>query len=333
MPAEWEPHEATWLTWPHDESHWPGLYEKIPAIWATMVKELESDEDVHIAIHDDETEEIATLALKQAKIQGDRVKFHRIPNNFSWARDHGPIFVKNDQTKERMILDFRFNGWGNKWKHDLDDDVPKFVSKITNVLIMDVPMVFEGGSISVNGKGTLLTTESCLLHKNRNPEMTREQIEKNLKEYLGLTNVLWLGDGIEGDDTDGHVDDLTQFVNETTVVTIVEENPKDNNYIALQENLKRLQMMKDQDGTPLTIKQLPMPAPVVYEDTRLPATYANFYVGNSVVLMPVFDDPNDAKAISILQECFPTRRIVPIFSRELVWGFGAFHCVTQQMPA
>ncbi len=329
MPAEWEPHHATLLTWPHDEAHWPGLFEHIPALWGRIVKELESGEDVHIMIHDDETETIAKKAMKDAGVQGDRVHLHRVPNNFSWARDHGPIFVK-DANGETVLLHWRFNAWGGKWTHDLDDDVPVAFSEIMKLPRIDIPMVLEGGSIDVNGKGTLLTTESCLLNENRNPTMSKEEIEEMLKTYLGITKILWLGDGIAGDDTDGHVDDLTRFVDPVTVVTAYEENEADENFAALHENHERLRTMTDQDGTPLTVKKLPMPSPVFHEDTRLPATYANFYIGNDVVLLTVFDDPRDAQAIEILQECFPGRRIAPIPARDLVWGFGAFHCVTQQ---
>lgn len=333
MPAEWETHATTWLTWPHNEEHWPGLYHKVEHIWGAMVRELETGEDVHIAIDSDETQAHAEKILKQEDVVGTRVHFHRIPNNWSWARDHGPIFLKHRETGALMLAKFRFNGWGNKWKHDLDDAYAKHVSTILNLPIVNVPMVLEGGSISVNGAGSLLTTTSCLLHPNRNPKLDQSQIEQNLKEYLGISHVIWLGDGIVGDDTDGHVDDLTMFVGPRTVVTAIEENPKDANYKPLQENLQTLQAAKDQDGKPLTIHTLPMPAPVIHDGTRLPATYANFYIGNDVILLPVFDDPHDRIAVETLQVCFPNRRIAPIYARELVWGFGAFHCLTQQQPA
>ncbi len=333
MPAEWEPHEATWLTWPHDDDHWPGIFEGIPQIWAQMVKALETGEDVHLAIHDDATEENAQLEMKKAGVQGDRVFLHRIPNNFSWARDHGPILVKNDATGERILTEWQYNAWGGKWDHHLDDEVPSFVAKETGLHLIKVPMVLEGGSISVNGTGSLLTTEACLLHPNRNPTMNKETIEQHLKDNLGVSNILWLNDGIEGDDTNGHVDDLTQFVSPNSVVTIVEENEADANYTILQENLARLRTMKNETGELLKIHELPMPAEIRREDMRLPATYANFYVANEVVLMPGFNDPNDDKAAAVLQLCFPSRKIVQIDTRELVFGLGAFHCITQQMPA
>lgn len=332
MPAEWEPHEATWLTWPHDPLHWrelPEVFAHMPAVWARMVKELEEGEDVHISVHNDEVEETIRRAFKEEGVQGDRVRLHRIPNNFCWMRDHGAIGVK-DANDQNVLLHWRFTACGHKWQHDLDDEIPRAMQKIMGHPMIDIPMVLEGGSIDVNGKGTLLTTESCLLNENRNPEMTKAQIEEQLMKYFGVTNILWLGGGIAGDDTDGHVDDLTRFVNETTVVTAVEENPHDVNYAPLKENMERLKTMKDQDGNPLTIITLPMPAPVVVEPERMPATYANFYIGNKVVLLTVFDDPKDAEAVDTLQRCFPDRKIAPIYARDLVVGFGAFHCVTQQ---
>jgi agmatine deiminase len=344
MPAEWEPHEATWLTWPHDERHFPRRFAPIPGVWARIVKELEVGEDVHIFIHDDETQLTAILAMREAGVVGTRVHLHRAPNNFSWARDHGPIFVKNP-AGDRLILDWKYNAWGRQWEYDLDDELPKEAAKITGIPFRDIDMVLEGGSIDVNGKGTLLTTENCLLNPNRNPDLTKAQIEQYLKDCLGVTNILWLGEGIMGDDTSGHVDDLTRFVGPRTVVTIIAGDPSDPDYIPLQENLNRLHSMTDQDGEPLDIRVIEQPKPVLIhekaskakenakEGFRIPASYANFYIGNEAVLLPVFGDPNDQKAVDVLQKCFPDRRIVPIDSKDLTWGFGSFHCVTQQMPA
>lgn len=332
MPAEWEPHAATWLTWPHDEAHWPGIFERIPAFWARMVKELETGEDVHILIHDDDTKRNAHEELENAGVHSERVHLHRAPNNFSWTRDHGPIFLKHEDGRV-MLSHWRFNGWGEQWPHDLDEHIPEHIADITGFERAEIPMVLEGGSIDVNGRGTLLTTSSCLLNKNRNPELTKEQIERYLRETLGVRHILWLGGEIVGDDTSGHVDDLTRFVAPGTVVTVVESDPHDENFAALQENLTLLRSMKDQDGTPLTVIELPLPSPVILGGTRLPASYANFYIGNAAVLLPVFDDPNDAIAIEALTRAFPDRRVVPINARDLVWGFGAFHCVTQQQPA
>ncbi len=331
MPAEWERHKATWLTWPHDEAHWTHKFEKIPPIWARMVKELSAGEEVHILVHDAGVEAVARNEMERTGVEWERVTLHRVPSNFSWARDHGPIFVKNTKG-QKLILHFRYNAWGGKWPHEKDEEIPAHVSRITGIEALKVPMVLEGGSIDVNGKGSVLTTESCLLHPNRNPHLTKGQIEERLRQYLGVTNVLWLGEGIAGDDTNGHVDDLARFVAPDTVVTIIEVNAADENYKALKENLSRLERMTDQDGNRLKIHALPLPAPVTFQGHRLPASYANFYIGNGVILLPVFGDPNDVMAVEVLQEAFPRRKIVPIDARDLVWGLGMFHCVTQQEP-
>lgn len=332
MPAEWEPHAATWLTWPHDEAHWPGKFPTVPPVWTRMVRELETAEDVDILIHDEATHAAATEAMAKAGVIGRRVHLHRVPNNFAWTRDHGPIFLKNRQG-QLLISHWKYNAWGNKYAYDLDALIPAHVARLTGIPLVEAPMVLEGGSIDVNGLGTLITTEACLLHPNRNPQITRAHIEQKLKDYLGVTHILWLQDGIVGDDTNGHVDDLTRFVGPRTVVTVVEENSHDENYAPLQENLRRLRHMTDPDGRPLEIIELPLPAPVLYADTRLPASYANFYIGNEVVLLPIFGDPSDQKAVDALQRIFPERRIAAIYARDLIWGLGAFHCVTQQQPA
>lgn len=345
MPAEWEPHEGTILTWPHDELHWPGMFEFIPAIWALMTKELEKGEDVHIITHDEKTEKSVKTELKKAKVVGDRVHLHRIPSNFAWVRDHGPIVVKNESGR-RLFLDWTFNAHGNQWEHNFDDLIPTKLAEALKIPCKHVPMVLEGGSIDVNGEGTLLTTEDCLLNPNRNPTMTKEDIERTLKDELGVKKILWLGKGIAGDDTSGHVDDLSRFVGPKTVVTIVNDDKNDPDHAPLQENFERLQAMTDQDGQPLEVIPLQQPKPVfVHEHMptkakhiagkgfRIPASYANFYIANDCVLLPVWGDPNDDKAGQVLEECFPKRRIVPIDSRKLTWGFGSFHCVTQQIPA
>ncbi|MBI1745486.1 MAG: agmatine deiminase family protein [Acidobacteria bacterium] len=331
MPAEWEPHAATWLTWPHDEAHWPGKFDSIPPIWARMVKELEIGEEVHILIHDDQTHASACDALEKAGVIGRQVRLHRVPNNFSWARDHGPIFLK-DSEGHALITHWPYNAWGNKYAYDLDCKIPAHIARITGLPIAQAPMILEGGAIDVNGKGTLLTTEACLRHPNRNPHLGSVEIEQNLKDYLGVRHVLWLHDGIIGDDTNGHVDDLTRFVAPATVVTSIEDDNGDPNYLPLRENLKRLQRMTDQAGRPLRVIELHLPAPVIYEDMRLPASYANFYIGNEVVLLTAFNDRRDQAAIDVLQAAFPTRRIAALYARDLIWGLGAFHCVTQQQP-
>ena len=334
MPAEWEPHAGTWLSWPRAEGiSFPGLYDRVPALWLRMVEELSQGEDVHVNVLDAEDESrVATLVDASPAVVRARVHLHRIPTNEPWCRDHGPIFVV--RPGELAAIDWGYNAWGGKYPpYDRDDAVPRRIAALLGVRAFSPGIVMEGGSLDVNGKGTLLTTESCLLNPNRNPTLDRAAIEGYLRDYLGVRHVIWLGDGIAGDDTDGHVDDITRFVAPDTIVTVAEDDPADENHRPLAENLARLRAARDQDGKPFTIRTLPMPGPVVREDQRLPASYANFYVGNAVVLVPTFADPNDARALAVLGECFPTRRIVGIDSRDLVWGLGAFHCATQQQPA
>ncbi len=334
MPAEFEPHKATWLAWPHREATWPGRLKFIPPVWMQMIKPLHVHEEVHINVQDQTMEDQVRFWLRRHDIEKN-IFIHQFPTNDAWSRDHGPIFLtaENQGKKEKMVLDWLYNSWGNKYPpYDLDDVIPQKVAQLYGLKCIEPGIVLEGGSIDVNGCGTLITTEQCLLNPNRNPHLTKPQIEEYLTEYLGVSKILWLGDGIVGDDTDGHVDDITRFVSPTVVVTAVEENTKDENYRPLQDNLRRLRTMKDQDGRPLGIIELPMPGPVYYEDTRLPASYANFYIGNGVVLVPTYKHENDQKAVTILQKVFPTRRVIGIDSTDLVWGLGSFHCVTQQEP-
>ena len=335
MPAEWEPHRGTWLSWPHKEASWPGKFEPVPGIFAQMVKALSGGEEVHINVAGDAMEAAARVLLWSRDVPLTNVFFHHNPTNDAWCRDHGPIFVHRDANgrREEVILDWGYNAWGDKYPpYDLDDVVPTRIGAEFGIPVIAPGMILEGGSIEVNGRGTLLTTESCLLNPNRNPGLSREDIEARLRDYLGVTNILWLGDGIEGDDTDGHIDDLTRFVDERTVVTVIEDDPSDNNYKPLRENLERLHTMKDQDGQPLRVVTLPMPRPMHQAGQRLPASYANFYIGNDVVLLPTYDPDRDEIARGTLQELFPGRRVVPIESADLVWGLGACHCVTQQWP-
>ncbi|MGB8353107.1 MAG: agmatine deiminase family protein [Chthoniobacteraceae bacterium] len=334
MPAEWEPHKATWLSWPHrDGISFPDSYDQIPPVLAKMVDALADSEAVCINVHDGKEEEDVRNQLKKANARIDHVQFLHIPTNEPWCRDHGPIFLVRNKEPRVAIVDWDYNAWG--WKYppfDLDDDVPTKVGKHLGMEVFHPSMVLEGGSIDVNGTGTLLTTKSCLLNPNRNPDLTKTEIEKRLMDYLGVRHILWLGDGIEGDDTDGHIDDLTRFVDRKTVVTVVEEDQTDANYFALQENLTQLREMEIEDGTPLNVFTLPMPSKIARDGQRLPASYANFYIANKVVLLPVFRDVNDQWAIAVLQKAFPTRKVVPIDCRELIWGLGAFHCLTQQQP-
>ena len=337
MPAEWEPHAATWLSWPRPEgiSFPGGGYERAVPALVKMIAALAESEPVCINVCDEAHEASVRKHLSTLPGGYAHVRFFHIPTNEPWCRDHGPIFLTRDADPRLAVLDFDYNAWG--WKYppfDFDDAVPTRVAETLGGLPVHRPgIVLEGGSIDVNGSGTLLTTESCLLNPNRNPTLKKSQIEAVIKEYLCVRNVLWLGDGIEGDDTDGHIDDLTRFVNRTTVVTVIEEDEHDSNHEPLQANLHRLREMAAEDGSPLHVLTLPMPSRIVREGQRLPASYANFYIANTVVLLPVFGDPHDAWAASVLRQAIPNRKIVPIDCRELIWGLGAFHCLTQQQPA
>jgi agmatine deiminase len=333
MPAEWERHEATWLSWPRaDGISFPERYDVVPGLWSAMAAALSHGEAVHVNVTDAAQEASVRGALAAAPdARLERIVLHRIPTDEPWCRDHGPTFVVRDG--ELALVDWRYNAWGGKYPPwDRDDRVPEQIAALLGVRRFDPGIVMEGGSFDVNGRGTVLTTESCLLNPNRNPSLDRGALETYLRDYLGVAAVVWLGEGIVGDDTDGHVDDLTRFVGPRAVVTMVEPDPADENHCLLADNVRRLQAACDQDGRPLEIVELPMPGPVVWDGQRLPASYANFYVGNDVVLMPTFAHPNDAVALAILARCFPGRRIAGIDATALVWGLGAFHCATQQQP-
>ena len=337
MPAEWEPHRGTWLSWPHKEESWPGKFEPVPAIFAEIVGHLAAHEEVHINAGDESLEASARAELERAAVPLTRVTFHRHPTNDPWCRDHGPMFVergRGDGGTEAVILDWGFNAWGGKYPpFDLDDAVPARIGQELGIPVVSPGLILEGGSIDVNGAGTLITTEQCLLNPNRNPGKSRAEIEACLRRYLGARQILWLGQGIDGDDTDGHVDDLTRFVNPGTVVTAMEPDPADPNHRTLRDNLERLRAMRDQDGHPLRIVELPMPPAMFHEGQRLPVSYANFYMANRVVLVPGFDPGRDEAARTVLQPLFPGRRVVFVNCVDLVWGLGTIHCVTQQWPA
>jgi agmatine deiminase len=336
MPAEWEPHRGTWLSWPHKQASWPGKFGPVPGIFATMVRALADREEVHINVAGPAMEGSVRALLAGRGADIENVHFHHNPTNDAWCRDHGPIFLQRSHAgrREQAIVDWGYNAWGGKYPpYDLDDVVPTRIGAELGLPVFEPGIVMEGGSIDVNGRGTLLTTEACLLNPNRNPQLDRPQIERYLRDYLGVAKILWLGDGIAGDDTDGHVDDLTRFVDEQTVVTVVEPDPGDENYEPLQENLERLRGMTDQDGRPLRVVTLPMPRALSYDGQRLPASYANFYIANGVVLLPTYDPPRDEEALAALRTLFPGRDVVGIDCTDLVWGLGAFHCVTQQWPA
>jgi agmatine deiminase len=335
MPAEFEPHAATWLSWPHKEASWPGKLDRIPPLFVEMVRALVPGEVVNILVNAAAPAPTVREMLRRANVPTDHVRLHEVATDDAWIRDSGPTFITRHVggNLETAILNWGYNAWGGKyppWEHD--DVIPERVGTLLGVPVHTPGMILEGGSIDVNGRGTLLTTESCLLNPNRNPELDRSAIELRLRDYLGVRHILWLGDGIVGDDTDGHVDDLTRFVSPTTVVTAVEDDPSDANHEPLQANYRRLTAMRDQDGQPLRIVALPMPRPITHEGQRLPASYANFYIGNAAVLLPTFSQPSDRVATATLAELFPQRRIVPIPATDFVWGLGACHCATQQQP-
>ncbi len=380
MPAEWEPHAATWLAWPHFRGDWPGKFEPIPWVYAEIIRYLSRRERVELIVKDSAAEKLARKTLKRAHALNDNIRFHRWPTNRVWTRDSGCAFVcscgadilvrQTSGTKAQIhsgtvnagpeallhpkpvsenrmkqcgplaAIKWRFNAWAKypNWKHD--EKIGSRMAKATGAQEFQ-PMfgknrvVLEGGSIEVNGRGTLITTEECLLSRvqQRNPGMKKGDYEKTFAEYLGATNVIWLGSGITGDDTHGHVDDITRFVSRDTVVTCVEADPSSENYEALRENIRRLRDATTEDGKALATIDLPMPAPVYFAGRRLPASYANFYIANGLVLVPVFNDPNDRVALDIFADIFPDLEIVGIYCGDLIWGFGAVHCMTQQQPA
>ena len=334
FPAEFEKQHAMWLSWPHKEASWPGKIETIFPVYAQFIKLVAEGQKVCINVAGDAMKNFALGHLNTAGCNLNNVEFYMHPTNDAWCRDHGPAFVVNRATKEKAIIDWGYNAWGDKYPpYDLDDVIPTLIGKKLNLPVFNPGIVMEGGSVEFNGKGTLISTTACLLNKNRNPHLTQKQIEQYLMDYYGATNILWLGDGIVGDDTDGHIDDITRFVSEDTVVTVIEASKADENYEPLHDNLKLLQKMRLENGKQINIVELPMPHAVVYEDQRLPASYANFYIANQYVIVPTFrDDKNDAKALDILQGCFKHRKVVGLDSTDLIWGLGSFHCLSQQEP-
>jgi len=339
MPAEWERHEATWLGWPHELTDWPGKFSPVAWAFAEIVRVLSRVERVFLLVENREAQKRVRAILKKAGAKLETVEFFRVPTDRGWMRDSGPICVTN-AAGDVAYNNFVFNGWAKYANHKKDAAVVrKANARLKRQLYLPEykgrRVVLEGGSIDVNGRGTLLTTEECLQSKvqERNPGFTKEDYAEVFRQYLGITNVLWLGDGIAGDDTHGHVDDLTRFVSGTTVVTIVEEDRSDANYAALQDNLARLRAMKDEHGRPLEVETLPMPKPVYFDGQRLPASYANFYIANGVVMVPTFNDSNDPVALNTLRKLFPEREVIGIHCRDLVLGLGTLHCMTQQQPA
>ncbi len=338
FPAEWEKQQGILLCFPHNGKDWPGKYEAIQWAFVDFIKKIASFEQVFLVVSDENLKAKVTEMLETATVKMSSVSFLIYKTNRSWMRDSGPIIVKNGTKRE--ALNFNFNGWAKYKNIQLDKLVPSKVSEFLNIPLTPVlhkgkPVIVEGGAIDSNGCGTLLTSEECLLHPNiqvRNPNFTKADYEAVFKEYLGITNIIWLGDGIEGDDTHGHIDDLCRFVNEDTIITIVESDPEDNNYKPLQDNLKRLQNAKLENGKSPKIVSLPMPKRIDFDGLRLPASYANFLILNQCVLVPTFNDANDRKALNIIADCFPDREIIGISAIDIIWGFGTLHCLSQQIP-
>jgi agmatine deiminase len=357
MPAEWERHESTWLAWPHFRGDWPGKFEPIPWVYAEIIRHLSRHERVEVIVNNADSEKRARKTLRQANALSKNVRFHRWPTNRVWTRDSGCTFVvdcgavldcgatgvpaRPAERSSAMLraIKWRFNAWAKYPNYRYDEKIGSLMANAARAPEIRAQhnggrVVLEGGSIDVNGAGTLLTTEECLLSKvqQRNPDFRRAYYEHIFATYLGIKKVIWLGRGITGDDTHGHVDDISRFVTSDTIVTVVEANPRDKNHAPLQDNLRRLRSATDQDGKPFQVVELPMPAPVIFEGRRLPASYGNFYIANGIVLVPVFNDPKDRVALNILADLFPSREIIPIYSGDLIWGFGALHCMTQQQP-
>ena len=349
MPAEWERHDATWIAWPHNATDWPGKFQAIPWVYSDIVRRLAAVETVHILVEEQSAENRAQTALSRAGANLRNVRFHRWATNRVWTRDSGPIFVRKPaKAKDHAtvaVTNWKFNAWAkyDDWQHD--NEIPAHAAEFLKVPSwapaikldsgVEHRVVLEGGSIDVNGSGVLITTEECLLSsvQQRNPGVSRKQLEQAFHDYLGIDQVLWLNRGCAGDDTHGHVDDITRFVSENTIVTATETNTADDNHQPLAENLDRLKSAKNLHGKPFHVVELPMPAPVVFDGQRLPASYANFYIANGIVLVPTFNDPNDRKALSIVAEVFPKHIVTGIHCGDFIWGLGALHCMTQQQPA
>jgi len=334
FPAEFEPHRATWLSWPHKEASWPGKIHTIYPYYARFVKELIGGERVCINVNNEAMKAFAEGCLTAEGVDLGRVDFFLHPTNDAWCRDHGPAFLINEKLERRkVIVDWNYNAWGGKYPpFDLDDQIPTRIGEVLNLPVYYPGIIMEGGSVDFNGKGTVITSTCCLLNPNRNPDLSREQIEQYLLNFYGQEQVLWVEEGIVGDDTDGHIDDTVRFVNEDTVIAVVEENKQDENYELLQKNLKELSRMRLPNGKQLNIVEIPMPDEVIWEGQRLPAAYANFYIANQSVIVPTYRSPKDQKVLDIVSACFPTRKTVGIDSTEIIWGLGSFHCLSQQEP-
>jgi agmatine deiminase len=334
FPAEWEPQAATWFSWPHNKETWPGKFDPIPGAFTNIVKTLAPYQHVNINVVDDAMADDVRSQLLNAKVDPSHFTLFKIPTNDTWCRDHGPAFVVNPNSPEPLaVIDWGYNAWGGKYPpYDQDDIVPSRIAELRNLPIFYPGIIMEGGSIDVNGEGCLLTSRSCLLNQNRNPALTQVEIEEYLGEYYSVDKVLWVGEGIAGDDTDGHIDDSARFVSPNTIVAVVESNHADENHNILQKNLAALRGMTDVQGNHFRIVELPMPAPLFFNGQRLPASYANFLIANNIVLVPTFRDSNDTTAIEILQREFQDRTVVGIDCVDLALGLGTLHCISQQEP-
>jgi agmatine deiminase len=339
LPAEWEQHEATWIGWPHNKEDWPGKFSPIPFVYAEIVKFLSQGEIVRILVENEAHEKKAKKVLKSVNISLDNIEFHKIKTDRNWLRDSGPQFVLNSK-KQIDLIHFKFNAWAKYDNYKKDKNIPGYISKKMNLpyipaIYNNHHVVLEGGSIDINGKGTLITTEECLMNLKiqvRNKDFSQKDYSEVFNKYLGINNVIWLGQGIKGDDTHGHVDDICRFVNANTLLVASEVDESDDNFILLKENYERLETAKLEDGSKPELIKLPMPAPVIFKGERLPASYANFYISNYAVLVPTFNDPNDRKALGIISELFPDRKVIGIHSVDLVWGLGTLHCLTHEQP-
>ena len=349
MPAEWEPHAATWLGWPHNASDWPGKFEVIAWVYGEMVRKISAGENIRLIVRNAADEAFARRVFQHVGVDLRKIKFVSHPTNRGWTRDTGPIFVQrtlpksptSDAKTETAIVHFHFNGWAKYSNWRKDTKVPETAARLLRKNLFHAehdgkPFVIEGGGIELNGRGTLISTEECYLHPKiqvRNPGLGKKEIETTLKNYLGVKNIFWLAKGPKGDDTHGHIDDICRFVNAKTIVLVREKNPRDENYRPLAENWERIQDLRLEDGGKPEVVELPMPAPLYFDGVRLPASYANFYICNAAVIVPTFNDPNDRVALGILGALFPDRPVVGIHAVDLVWGFGSLHCLTQQQPA
>jgi agmatine deiminase len=334
FPAEFERHAATWLSWPHKEDSWPGKLNSIFPSYCRFIQELAGHEAVHINVLNEEMKLFAQEKLREFSVNTESVRFYTHPTNDAWCRDHGPAFLINPEAAQpKIIIDWNYNAWGNKYPpFDLDDRIPTLIAAAYEIPVLYPDIIMEGGSVDFNGTGTLITSESCLLNPNRNPLLSRSGIESFLEAYYGVDQVLWIKDGIIGDDTDGHVDDTVRFFNEDSVLAVVEENKSDENYEILKHNLKDLKTFRLLNGKQLNVVELPMPDKIFYQGQRLPASYANFYIANGLVIVPTFRSAKDEKAMRIIQDAFPERKVTGIDSTDIIWGLGSFHCLSQQEP-